>query len=253
MTFVSQICTAPTSNSVGTKERFDANIADTNCTSVATLKTFSVAISAMDRYRCVRVSSRRVGEIINNGNSISELSNGMSQRGPKVSRFGSVTYSTIAAIANNAACQRGSCQCAGASIPAQMRSGMHRILRRSGAVLASMATDFTDGKTFPRPGRLPYEDTLWLLRVFDKARAAAAVTIHDYIYPCPMDQGVFSRWGITSSDFDQAIREHTTDEAIFAWLKTRATPEGILKANEWLIREKIENLDRQDAEEGVAV
>ena len=68
-----------------------------------------------------------------------------------------------------------------------------------------------------------------------------------------MDQGVFSRWGITSAEFDRAIREHTTDDAILAWLKTRTTAEGILKANEWLTQEKTENLDRQDAEEGVTV
>lgn len=134
-----------------------------------------------------------------------------------------------------------------------MRSGADCILRLRCAVFANMATDFTDGKSFPRPGRLPCGDALWLLRVFDKARASANGTIFDYIYPCPMDQGVFSRWGITSAEFDRAIREHTTDDAILAWLKTRTTAEGILKANEWLTQEKTENLDRQDAEEGVTV
>jgi hypothetical protein len=116
-----------------------------------------------------------------------------------------------------------------------------------------MATDFRDGKTFPRRGRDPLGEALWLRRVFDKARASAAGTIHDYIYPCPMDKGMMERWGITPDDFDAAILTHTTDESLLEWLTSRVPPDRIRKANEWLLREKLENLNRQDAEEGVAV
>jgi len=112
-----------------------------------------------------------------------------------------------------------------------------------------MATDFRDGKTFPRRGREPIGDALWLARVYDKARASAAGTIHDYIYPCPMDQGVMQRWGITSDEFDRAIKEHTTDDAIRSWLFARTSPEKIRAANDWLLSERVENLDRQDREE----
>lgn len=93
---------------------------------------------------------------------------------------------------------------------------------------------------------------LWLARVFDKARASADGTIFDYIYPCPMDKGVMERWGITPDDFDAAIRTHRSDEAVLAWLRSRSTPEQIEAANQWLVNEKRENLDRQDAEEGVS-
>lgn len=113
-----------------------------------------------------------------------------------------------------------------------------------------MPTDFRDGTTFPRRGRQPLGDALWLRRVFDKARAAKAGTIGEYIYPCPMDQGVMERWGITPAQFNEAIATHTTDEAILTWLLGHTTPERIVEANQWLQREKIENLDRQDAEEG---
>jgi hypothetical protein len=116
-----------------------------------------------------------------------------------------------------------------------------------------MATDFRDGKTFPRRGRDPLGGALWLKRVYDKGRAAAAGTIYDYIYPCPMDKGVMKRWGITPSEFDAAIRANTTDEALLQWLTSRVPPERIRAANEWLLEQRIENLDRQDAEEGVAV
>lgn len=119
--------------------------------------------------------------------------------------------------------------------------------------MGRMATDFRDGKTFPRRGRQPIGDALWLARVFDKARASANDTIYDYIYPCPMDQGMMERWGITPEDFDKAIRTNTTDEAIYEWLLARTTPQKIQAANDWLLREKMENLEGQDAEEGVAV
>lgn len=113
-----------------------------------------------------------------------------------------------------------------------------------------MATDFRSGKSFPRRGRDPLGgEVLWLARVFDKARASAAGTIHDYIYPCPMDKGVMERWGITPEAFDEAIRTHTTDAQILQWLRERTTPEQIEAANQWLVTEKIENLERQDAEE----
>lgn len=112
-----------------------------------------------------------------------------------------------------------------------------------------MATDFSDGKTFPRRGREAIGDALWLGRLTDKARAAAAGTIHDYIYPCPMDQGVMERWGISSSAFDAALEEHATDEAIARWFGERVSEERIRRANDWLLGEKRENLDRQDSEE----
>lgn len=114
-----------------------------------------------------------------------------------------------------------------------------------------MATDFRDGKTFPRRGREAIDGVLWLARVSDKARAAAAGTIHDYIYPCPMDKGVMERWGITPELFDQAIRTYATDDELLRWLRSRVSDAQIQAANRWLVDEKIENLNRQDAEEGV--
>jgi hypothetical protein len=68
-----------------------------------------------------------------------------------------------------------------------------------------------------------------------------------------MDRGVMERWGITPQDFDAAIRTQTTDQAISAWLTQRAPADRIRAANEWLLSEKQESMDRQDAEEGVTV
>ena len=90
---------------------------------------------------------------------------------------------------------------------------------------------------------------MWLLRVSDKGRAAAADTIGEYIYPCPMDKGVMERWGVTPAEFNDALRAHKTDDEMLAWLQERTTAARIREANEWLVKEKLENLDRQDSEE----
>jgi hypothetical protein len=113
----------------------------------------------------------------------------------------------------------------------------------------TMPTDFRAGKTFPRRGRQAIGEALWLLRAADKGRAAAAGTIYDYIYPCPMDLGVMERWGITAKEFDAALALNASDEALHAWLRSKVSPERIHAANDWLLAEKTVNLDRQDAEE----
>jgi hypothetical protein len=114
-----------------------------------------------------------------------------------------------------------------------------------------MATDFRSGNDFPRRGRDDFDGYLWLKRAFDKARAAADGTIFDYIYPCPMDRGVFERWGITAAQFDAAIATHRTDDAILGWVREHVDAAHRDAANRWLLEEKSSNLDRQDAEEGV--
>jgi hypothetical protein len=113
-----------------------------------------------------------------------------------------------------------------------------------------MPTDFRDEKAFPRRGREAIGDALWLLRAADKGRASAAGTIHDYIYPCPMDTGMMERWKIAPAEFDEALRQHSTDELLHAWFTRRVRPEDVKAANAWLLRERSANLDRQDAEEG---
>jgi hypothetical protein len=114
-----------------------------------------------------------------------------------------------------------------------------------------MATDFRSGRDFPRRGREVFGGHNWLLRVFDKARAAKHGTIHDYIYPCPIDRAVFEIWGIPSTEFDAALATCTTDDQILAWLDARVTPAQRDAANTYVLVERKHNLDKQDVEEGV--
>lgn len=114
-----------------------------------------------------------------------------------------------------------------------------------------MPTDFRDGKTFPRRGRDKIGDAMWLARVSDKGRASLAGTIHDYIYPCPIDKAVLERWGVSVANFEDALRAHADDASMLAWLHEHVATERITAANTYLNTERIENLDRQDAEEMV--
>ncbi len=114
-----------------------------------------------------------------------------------------------------------------------------------------MATDFRSGRDFPRSAREAIGGFLWLARVFDKARASQNGALADYDYPCPMDRGVFDRWGITARAFDAALDACGTDDEILAWVRARVPAARRDDANRWLNGEKHASLDRLDAEEGV--
>jgi hypothetical protein len=113
-----------------------------------------------------------------------------------------------------------------------------------------MATDFRSGREFPRRGREEFGGYNWLLRVFDKGRASHDGTIHDYIYPCGLDRGVFERWGITPEQFDAALATCKTDDQILAWVKAHVPDSRRDAANHWVLVDKASSLDKQDAEEG---
>jgi len=78
---------------------------------------------------------------------------------------------------------------------------------------------FSQWKRLPRRGRDRIGDFYWLARVFDKARAKRDDTIFDYIYPCPIDRGVFERWASLGA-VRRALKTIDTDEAILAWAKS---------------------------------
>jgi hypothetical protein len=113
-----------------------------------------------------------------------------------------------------------------------------------------MAIDFRDGKGFPRRGRLPAGGFLWLLRVFDKARASAKGQLGEYYYPCPIDRGMMERWGVTRNEFEAAVAQYADDPSIVNWAQSTISHKATEVANSWLVVEMFENLDRQDREEG---
>lgn len=112
-----------------------------------------------------------------------------------------------------------------------------------------MATDFRSGRDFPRRARETYGGFTYLLRVFDKGRAAKHGTIHDYFYPCPIDEDMFAQWGITAAEFTAALDTCTTDEDILRWLQARVSPEVRDAANAYLAREWTHKMDKHDRDE----
>jgi len=112
-----------------------------------------------------------------------------------------------------------------------------------------MRIDFGGGRTAPRSGRAARDGFLWLARVVDKARAAAAGTLGDYVYPCPIDRGMLARWGRSAAELDAAIARLVDDAAVAHWLTAACGAAERDAANAWLLAEWAKNLDRQDAEE----
>jgi hypothetical protein len=68
-----------------------------------------------------------------------------------------------------------------------------------------------------------------------------------------MDKGMMERWRITVDEFDDALQRNPTDELLYSWFTGRVRPDHVKEANEWLLSERQENLDRQDSEEVAAV
>jgi hypothetical protein len=83
-------------------------------------------------------------------------------------------------------------------------------------------------KTYPRSVREPFAGIVMLGRATDKAKAAAAGTLGEYNYNCPMDQAVFGFLGIDSNDYLEKVKSSPTEAEVedyareFAARKTQA-------------------------------
>ncbi len=62
----------------------------------------------------------------------------------------------------------------------------------------------------------------WLARMTDKARAKAAGTIGDYIYPCPVDQRLLRELGLTAEEFQAIALQAKTDEEVVELVRQRS-------------------------------
>lgn len=103
------------------------------------------------------------------------------------------------------------------------------------------ALDLT--KTFPRSPKHRLGGYVHLARMIDKARAKAAGTIGEYIYPCPLDQSLLDFLGISAEAFYEAATERTDDE-ILRWIAqhtTARTPEQIEEWNRAFLTRKPAN------------
>lgn len=100
------------------------------------------------------------------------------------------------------------------------------------------ALDLT--KKFPRSPKERLEGYIHLARMIDKARAKAAGTSGEYIYPCPLDQSLLDFLGIKSDAFYHAAIEFD-DQEIIKWIKENAAPKTPDEIEKW----NLDLLDRK--------
>ncbi|MFZ5876481.1 MAG: DUF5069 domain-containing protein [Nitrospirota bacterium] len=71
-----------------------------------------------------------------------------------------------------------------------------------------------------------------LARMLDKARAKAAGTLGDYIYPCPLDQALLEFLGLGADAVFDVAKRGTDDQAV-RWVQKRATPHSANDIAAW--------------------
>ena len=80
------------------------------------------------------------------------------------------------------------------------------------------------GISGPREMEATLDGYAWLPRMIDKARAARAGTLGDFIYPCPVDRACLTRLGLDAKTFADVASEFTRDGAILAELRRLGVP-----------------------------
>jgi len=76
----------------------------------------------------------------------------------------------------------------------------------------------------PRSPRVRLGGFVHLPRFLDKARAAAAGTLGEYIFPCPMDKRMLAFLGLEADAFLDQVKAGRSDTEILAWVLAQAKP-----------------------------
>ncbi len=87
-------------------------------------------------------------------------------------------------------------------------------------------------KTFPRS---PYETLggmVHLPRMTDKARAKQAGQLGEYIYPCPLDQGLLAFLEIDAETFFERVNQQNDDE-LAHWIQETGAKRTEAEVREW--------------------
>jgi Domain of unknown function (DUF5069) len=105
------------------------------------------------------------------------------------------------------------------------------------------ALDLT--RQFPRSPGEKLGGYAHLGRMIDKARAKAAGTVGEYIYPCPLDVGLLEFLKVDPDAFYEAARERD-DRELVVWLEQNAalkTPDEVEAWNRSFFNRKPRNED----------
>ena len=98
---------------------------------------------------------------------------------------------------------------------------------------AFQETDALDLTTrFPRSPKERLGPYVHLARMIDKARAKAADTLGEYIYPCPLDQLLLDFLGIKGEAFLSAAKA-SPDPDVLRWVEEHARARSPQEIQEW--------------------
>ena len=90
----------------------------------------------------------------------------------------------------------------------------------------------------PRSPRVRLGGFVHLPRLLDKARAAAADRLGEYVFPCPLDKRFFAFTGIAPEALLAAVKSGKSDTEMLAWVQTQlpaaCTPWTIAAWSRWL-------------------
>jgi hypothetical protein len=76
----------------------------------------------------------------------------------------------------------------------------------------------------PRSPRVKLGGFVHLPRLLDKARAAAAGKLGEFVFPCPLDQRFFSFTGIAPESLAAEVAQGRSDTEMLAWVLAHAKP-----------------------------
>jgi hypothetical protein len=88
-------------------------------------------------------------------------------------------------------------------------------------------------KEAPHSPRVRVAGFVIVNRAVDKCRASMAGTLGEYLYDCPLDNLLFTFKGVTSEEFETAVRDSTHYEQVGAWLLASGTPKTTAEIKSW--------------------
>jgi hypothetical protein len=104
------------------------------------------------------------------------------------------------------------------------------VKRSAGDVTSTRALDLNT--IYPRSPKQLLGGYAHLARMIDKARAKAAGTLGEYVYPCPLDKALLEFLGL-GADAVFEIATGGTDDEVVRWVQERATPNSAKDIAVW--------------------
>ncbi len=104
------------------------------------------------------------------------------------------------------------------------------VKRSAGDATSTRALDLNT--VYPRSPKQLLGGYAHLARMIDKARAKAAGTLGEYVYPCPLDKALLEFLGL-DADAVFEIATRGTDDEVLRWVQDHATARSADEITAW--------------------